>query len=333
MPNGAGQPNEVPLLHVDGLKTHFHLRDGTLTAVDDVSFSLDAGRTLCIVGESGSGKSVTALSIMGLVDPPGRVEAGSIRFRGEDLLTLPDTQMEKRIRGNRIGMIFQDPMSSLNPAFTIGSQVAEGLVLHRGLSTAQARRQTVDILKLVGITDAEARFDLYPHQFSGGMRQRVMIAAAIACEPDLLIADEPTTALDVTIQAQILHLLAELRERLDSALLMITHDLGVVAAMADDVLVMYAGKVAERGSLQQIFDAPGHPYTRGLLDCVRSMSQMSAREFKGISGAPMIPMNPGIGCRYRYRCPHAFDRCSSETPAPHRIGPGHEAACHLLEVA
>ena len=331
MANDPSVQDGQSLLSVQGLRTHFHLRNGVLTAVDDVSFDLDAGRTLCIVGESGSGKSVTAMSIMGLIDPPGRIEAGRIDFRGEDLLSLPEPEMERRIRGNRIGMIFQDPMSSLNPAFTIGSQVAEGLMLHRGLSSTEARRQTIDILKLVGIRDAAARYDLYPHQFSGGMRQRVMIAAAIACEPDLLIADEPTTALDVTIQAQILRLLVELKDRLDSALLMITHDLGVVASMADEVLVMYAGRVAERGTVQKIFEAPAHPYTQGLLDCVESMAQGAGREFRAIAGNPMVPMNPTVGCRYRFRCPHAFDRCDRETPVPLRVGPTHEAACHLLE--
>jgi len=320
------------LLQVRGLKTHFHLRNGVLAAVDDVSFDLDAGKTLCIVGESGSGKSVTAMSIMGLIDPPGRIEGGRIDYRGENLLAMPDPEMERRIRGNRIGMIFQDPMSSLNPAFTIGSQVAEGLVLHRGLTATEARRQTIDVLKLVGITDAAARYDHYPHQFSGGMRQRVMIAAAIACEPDVLIADEPTTALDVTIQAQILRLLAELKGRLNSALLMITHDLGVVAAMADEVLVMYAGRIAERTSVQQLFESPAHPYSQGLIDCVQSMTRSVGREFQGIAGSPMVPMNPGVGCRYRFRCPLAFDRCSHETPVSRLTGPAHEVACHLLEI-
>jgi ABC-type dipeptide/oligopeptide/nickel transport system ATPase component len=210
--NGNGTSVES-VLRVEELRTYFHLRDGTLAAVDDVSFEVESGKTLCIVGESGSGKSVTALSIMGLIDPPGRIESGCIFYRDEDLLALQEGELESRIRGNRIGMIFQDPMSSLNPSFTIGAQVAEGLVLHRGLTPSQARRQAIDVLKLVGIPDAETRFDHYPHQFSGGMRQRVMIAAAIACEPDLLIADEPTTALDVTIQAQILRLLAELKGR------------------------------------------------------------------------------------------------------------------------
>jgi oligopeptide/dipeptide ABC transporter ATP-binding protein len=321
---------EHPLLRVEGLKTYFHVRNGLLTAVDDVSFDVAAGKTLCIVGESGSGKSVTALSVMGLIDHPGRIEAGAIHYRDEDLLRLSDSEMEKRFRGNRIGMIFQDPMSSLNPAFTIGAQVAESLVLHRGLTTKQARRQTIDVLKLVGIPDAEARYDLYPHQFSGGMRQRVMIAAAIICEPDLLIADEPTTALDVTIQAQILRLLAELRNQLNSALILITHDLGVVASMADDVLVMYAGKVAEQGSLRQVFEAPAHPYTQGLLRCVFSMSGSSERSFEVIPGTPMIPINPGVGCRFRYRCSRAYDRCSKETPSVLRADPGHYAACHLL---
>ena len=269
-----------PILRVEGLKTHFRLRDGTLKAVDDISFEVAAGKTLCIVGESGSGKSVTALSIMGLIDPPGRIEAGSIHYHDEDLLKLPDADLEARIRGNRIGMIFQDPMSSLNPSFTIGDQVAEGLVLHRGLTRRQARQETINVLRLVGIPDAEARYGLYPHQFSGGMRQRVMIAAAIICEPDLLIADEPTTALDVTIQAQILRLLAELKDRLNSSLLMITHDLGVVASMADDVLVMYAGKVVESGTMEHLLDSPSHPYTQGLLKCATDLGRQRDGSFE-----------------------------------------------------
>jgi oligopeptide/dipeptide ABC transporter ATP-binding protein len=320
------------LLQVEGLKTHFHLRHGVLTAVDDVSFEIAAGRTLCIVGESGSGKSVTALSIMGLIDPPGRIEAGVIRYRDQDLLAMPEAELEAKIRGNRIGMIFQDPMSSLNPSFTIGAQVAESLVLHRGLTEAQARRQSIDVLRLVGIADAELRYDHYPHQFSGGMRQRVMIAAAIICEPDLLIADEPTTALDVTIQAQILLLLSELKVRLNSSLLLITHDLGVVASMADEVVVMYAGKVVESGTLEQVFTQPSHPYTEGLLGCVTSGGS-DGLPFAAIPGVPMVPINPEGGCRFRFRCAHAFERCRIEHPRSIEVCPGHRAACHLRERA
>ena len=320
-----------PILRVEGLKTHFRLRDGTLKAVDDISFEVDAGKTLCIVGESGSGKSVTALSIMGLIDPPGRIEAGRIHYHDEDLLKLPDAELEERIRGNRIGMIFQDPMSSLNPSFTIGDQVAEGLVLHRGLTRRQARQETINVLRLVGIPDAEARYGLYPHQFSGGMRQRVMIAAAIICEPDLLIADEPTTALDVTIQAQILRLLAELKDKLNSSLLMITHDLGVVASMADDVLVMYAGKVVESGTIEHLFDSPAHPYTQGLLKCATDLGRQRDGSFEVIPGVPLVPIDPGPGCRFRDRCSRSVDRCGHEEPALLPIARDHLAACHVCE--
>lgn len=322
-----------PILRVVGLKTYFHLRDGTLQAVDDISFEVGAGKTLCIVGESGSGKSVTALSIMGLIDPPGRIEAGSIYHHSENLLELPEDELEGRIRGNRIGMIFQDPMSSLNPSFTIGDQVAEGLVLHRGLTRNQARQETIDVLRLVGIPDAEARYDLYPHQFSGGMRQRAMIAAAIICEPDLLIADEPTTALDVTIQAQILRLLVELKDKLNSSLLMITHDLGVVASMADDVLVMYAGKIVESGTVEQMFDSPSHPYTQGLLNCVINAETQRDGLFEVIPGVPLVPINPGSGCRFQDRCSLSFGRCGREEPVLLPIERGHYAACHLCDSA
>ncbi len=318
-----------PILRVNGLKTYFHLRDGMLKAVDDVSFEVGAGKTLCIVGESGSGKSVTALSIMGLIDPPGQVEAGSIHYHNENLLELPDEELEGRIRGNRIGMIFQDPMSSLNPSFTIGDQAAEGLVLHRGLTRTQARRQTIEVLRLVGIPDAETRYDLYPHQFSGGMRQRVLIAAAIICEPDLLIADEPTTALDVTIQAQILRLLVELSDRLNSSLLMITHDLGVVASMADDVLVMYAGKIAESGTVEQMFDSPSHPYTQGLLSCVANVGTQAGGSFEAIPGVPLVPIDPGPGCRFQKRCSRAISQCGYEEPMLLPVERDHYAACHL----
>jgi len=321
----------APLLRVANLRTYFHLGTGVLTAVDDVSFDIAAGQTVCIVGESGSGKSVTALSIMGLVDPPGRIESGAILYDGSDLLRLSEAELESRIRGNRIGMIFQDPMTSLNPSFTIGAQVAEGLVLHRGLTARQARLQAIEVLKLVGITDATGRYDDYPHQFSGGMRQRVMIAAAIACEPNLLVADEPTTALDVTIQAQILRLIIELKERLNSSLLLITHDLGVVAAMADEVLVMYAGKIVERAGVTRLFEAPSHPYTEGLLKSVVRLEDSSTVAFDPIPGTPLKPLNLSSGCRFRTRCRYAFERCCGEHPQLFRVDPGHDVACYLRE--
>ena len=317
------------ILAVEGLKTYFHVSSGLLKAVDDVSFEVEAGRTLCIVGESGSGKSVTALSIMRLIDPPGRIEAGRILYGGRDLLTLPEAELEATIRGNRIGMIFQDPMTSLNPAFTVGDQIAEGLVLHRALTSAQARTQTIDLLKLVGIPNAADHCHSYPHQFSGGMCQRVMIAAAIACEPDILIADEPTTALDVTIQAQILRLLVELKDRLGSALILITHDLGVVAAMADWVAVMYAGRIVEQADVETIFAAPRHPYTDALLQSIVRLDDARGTTLTSIGGVPPVPLNLPPGCSFRPRCPHAFEPCGCDVPELRPVAGRHLAACHL----
>jgi oligopeptide/dipeptide ABC transporter ATP-binding protein len=318
-----------PVLRVEGLKTYFRLSSGLLKAVDDVSFDVESGRTLCIVGESGSGKSVTALSIMRLVDPPGRIEAGRVLYGGEDLLVLPEAELESRIRGNRIGMVFQDPITSLNPAFTIGRQIAEGLIVHRGLTASQARSQVIDLLKLVGIPNADEHFDSYPHQFSGGMCQRAVIAAAIACEPDILIADEPTTALDVTIQAQILRLLVDLKDRLHSALILITHDLGVVAAMADRVVVMYAGRIVEQAEVGAIFDGPRHPYTVGLLNSVIRLEEPHASELRSIPGAPPVPLNLPGGCNFRPRCARSFAPCRDVVPGLQAIAPGHRVACHL----
>ena len=318
-----------PILQVEGLRTWFHLGSGLLKAVDDVTFDVEAGRTLCIVGESGSGKSVTALSVMRLIDPPGRIEAGRVLYGDRNLLTLSETELETTIRGNRIGMVFQDPMTSVNPVFTIGDQIAEGLIAHRGLTRAQARNQAIDLLKLVGIPDASDHYRSYPHEFSGGMCQRVMIAAAIACEPDILIADEPTTALDVTIQAQILRLLMELKERLHSALVLITHDLGVVAATADRVVVMYAGRIVEQADVDSIFGAPRHPYTVGLLDSVIRLDERRDAALRAIPGAPPVPLNLPAGCSFRPRCPHAFAACH-RVPELSMVGAGHRAACHLV---
>jgi oligopeptide/dipeptide ABC transporter ATP-binding protein len=317
------------ILSVEGLRSYFHIGSGLLKAVDDVSFQVEAGQTLCIVGESGSGKSVTALSIMRLIDPPGRIEAGRVLYDGRDLLTLPEAELESSIRGNRIGMIFQDPMTSLNPAFPVGDQIAEGLVLHRGLTGAQARAQAIDLLRLVGIPDAAAHYRSYPHQFSGGMCQRVMIAAAIACEPDILIADEPTTALDVTIQAQILRLLADLKARLGSALILITHDLGVVATMADWVAVMYAGRIVEQADVETIFAAPGHPYTQALLQSIVRLDDARGVVLTSIRGAPPVPLDLPPGCSFRPRCPRAFEPCVRDVPDLRPITARHLAACHL----
>ena len=322
-----------PLLRVEGLRTYFHLESGLLKAVDGLSFSVEAGKVLGIVGESGSGKSVTALSILRLIDRPGQIEDGRILYRGEDLLAIGEAEMEHRIRGDRIAMIFQDPMTSLNPAFTIGDQIAEGIVVHQDASWAEARGRAVDLLRLVGISNPDSRYDDYPHQFSGGMRQRVLIASAIACQPDILIADEPTTALDVTIQAQILRLLSDLQKRFNSAMILITHDLGVIAAMADEVMVMYAGRVVEHGDVETIFHSPRHPYTIALFESLIRIDQPADSKLKPIPGAPVIPIQLPPGCPFRPRCRHAMAVCETEYPAL-RVGePGHSVACHLISPA
>ena len=314
-----------PLLVVEGLKTHFHLRSGVLKAVDDVSFAAESGKVLSIVGESGSGKSVTAMSVMRLIDPPGKIEAGRVMYRDRDLMTLSEGEMQSTIRGNRIGMVFQDPVTSLNPAFTIGDQIAESLIVHKRLTASQARTQVFDLLKLVGLPHAAERYDSYPHEFSGGMCQRVVIAAAIACEPDLLIADEPTTALDVTIQAQILRLLNDLRQRLNSSLILITHDLGVVAAMADEVMVMYAGKVVEQASVEQIFQAPRHPYTAALLDALPERAAGRAR-LPVIAGVvPGLADRPQA-CLFQPRCTRAQPLCAATAPGLDLAG---RLRCHF----
>ena len=317
------------ILEVQGLSTQFRLRGGVLEAVNGLSFSVEAGKVLCIVGESGSGKSVTALSIMRLIDPPGRIAGGRVLYHGRDLLTLPEERMA-RIRGDRIAMIFQDPMTSLNPVFTIGQQIAQNLTIHQGLGKAEARGQAIELLKLVGIPHGEGRFNDYPHQFSGGMRQRVLIAAAIACQPDLLIADEPTTALDVTIQAQILQLLSDIQKKLRSAMIFITHDLAVVAALADHVLVMYAGCMVEYGDVWTIFNRPQHPYTRALLDSIIDLEDARDTPLRSIPGAPLVPIDPPPGCGFRPRCGHAVARCGERRPPPRPAADGHPVACHLV---
>jgi len=318
----------APLLRVEDLRTYFELGAGTLRAVDGVSFALHPGRVLGIVGESGSGKSATALSIMRLIDPPGRIVGGRVLYRDQDLTRLPEREMEA-LRGNRIGMVFQNPMTSLDPSFRIGQQIAETLITHERLSAADARRRTIELLRLVGIPDGERRYDDYPHQFSGGMRQRVLIAAAIACKPDVLIADEPTTALDVTIQAQILRLLADLQRRLGSAMVLITHDLGVIAAMADEVLVMYAGRVVELADVDTVFHAPKHPYTRGLLQSLVRLEDGRDSVLQPIAGAPSNLIDLPPGCPFRPRCVHAVERCATELPPLRKLVEGHQVACHL----
>ena len=317
------------ILRVEGLRTHFKLRSGILKAVDGVSFTLREGRTLCIVGESGSGKTVTSLSIMRLIDPPGRIVDGQVMYRDRDLLSLSETQMEE-VRGDRIAMVFQDPMTSLNPAFRVGDQVAEGMIVHQGLDPEQAKTRTIELLGRVGIPHPEARYRDYPHQFSGGMRQRVLIAGAIACGPELLIADEPTTALDVTIQAQILRLLKDIQRSLNSALILVTHDLGVVAAMADEVMVMYAGKVVEYGDVETIFERPAHPYTKGLLQSLVRLEDSRDSALSPIPGMPPDLAALPSGCSFRPRCPVAIERCAQDVPALRAGADGQAVACHLV---
>lgn len=322
-----------PLLSVRSLVTEFRTDAGLLRAVDDVSFDIAPGGTLAVVGESGCGKSVTSLSILRLIQPPGRVASGEIVFEGRDLLTVSEAEMRK-VRGARIAMIFQEPMSSLNPVYTVGDQIIESVVLHQKRSKREAWARAVELLKLVGIPSPDERAKAYPHQLSGGMRQRVMIAMALACEPKLLIADEPTTALDVTIQAQIMELLSELRVKLGMAVLLITHDLGLVADFADEVVVMYAGRVVERALVKDLFRAPKHPYTRGLLRSVPSYGDNSrARRLPTIQGVvPDLRSLPG-GCRFRDRCDVAFDRCAAEEPSLRTIAGGRLVRCHLEEGA
>jgi oligopeptide transport system ATP-binding protein len=317
------------LLEVDDLHMHFFTRDGVVKAVDGVSFTLDAGETLGVVGESGSGKSVTALSIMRLVpEPPGKVVSGDIRYKGESILTMTEKQ-QRKIRGNRIAMIFQDPMTSLNPVYRIGKQIAEPLRLHRDLDRKEAWAGAVELLDRVGIPQAKDRARDYPHEFSGGMRQRAMIAMALACGPDIVIADEPTTALDVTIQAQILELMQEIQERTKSAIIMITHDLGVVADMADHVMVMYAGKPVEYGTADQVFYDPLHPYTWGLLESLPRHDVDEKGMLCPIKGQPPSLINLPSGCAFNPRCSYAKEMCCRETPPLVEVGSGHLSACHF----
>jgi oligopeptide/dipeptide ABC transporter ATP-binding protein len=308
------------------LRTHFASERGEVHAVDGVDLSLERGRTLGIVGESGCGKSVTALSIMGLVpQPPGRIAGGEVLFEGEDLLQAPARRM-RDLRGDKLSMIFQEPMTSLNPAFPAGDQVAEALLRHRKVSPKEARDQAVEMLRKVRIPSPERRARDYPHQLSGGMRQRVMIAMALACDPRLLIADEPTTALDVTIQAQILELMRLLRAELGTAIILITHDLGVIAELADDVIVMYAGKVVERCAAERLFAEPQHPYTIGLLGSIPRLDLAQAR-LSAIEGVVPDPVAFPQGCRFHPRCPFAVDKCRAEIPPLLKVSENHEAAC------
>jgi oligopeptide/dipeptide ABC transporter ATP-binding protein len=308
------------------LRTHFASERGEVRAVDGVDFTLERGRTLGIVGESGCGKSVTALSIMGLVpQPPGRIAGGEVLFEGVDLLKLP-VQRLRDLRGDKLSMIFQEPMTSLNPAFPVGEQVAEVLLRHKDVSKNEADNQAVEMLRRVRIPSPERRTADYPHQLSGGMRQRVMIAMALACNPKLLIADEPTTALDVTIQAQILELMRALRAELGTAIILITHDLGVIAELADDVVVMYAGKIIERCDVQRLFSEPQHPYTVGLLGSIPRLHLQQER-LSAIEGFVPDAATPPPGCRFHPRCPFVVEKCLSETPPLLQIKDSHYAAC------
>ena len=321
------------LLDVEGLQTFFYTRQGLVRAVDGVSFALKKSETLAIVGESGCGKSITALSLLKLIpDPPGRIVGGSIKLEGVDLVDLDEAAMRK-IRGNDISMIFQEPMTSLNPVMTIGNQIAEVLLLHQGMTKAQAHEKAIDMLRLVKIPEPEQRVKEYPHQLSGGMRQRAMIAIALACNPKVLIADEPTTALDVTIQAQILDLILELQKKLGTAVILITHDLGVVAETAQRVIVMYAGKKVEEAPVDELFGKPLHPYTRGLMNSIPRLDLMRGA---GDSAAERLQEIPGIvpaltalpkGCAFAPRCPIAVDRCKEEYPPYEQKSQGHWAAC------
>jgi peptide/nickel transport system ATP-binding protein len=314
------------LLEVRGLTTRFKVEGGEMTAVDGISFSVEAGRTLGVVGESGCGKSVTSLSVMGLLPKgQGRIASGSVMFDGTELTTLPPAGM-RALRGNRMAMIFQEPMTSLNPAFTIGDQLIEAIRCHSDMSAAAARERAIDMLRKVRIPSPERRIDAYPHKLSGGMRQRVMIAMALSGSPKLLIADEPTTALDVTIQAQVLELMRTLREETGTAIMLITHDLGVIAELADDVVVMYAGRIVERASVARLFAEPQHPYTIGLLGSIPKLHLTQSR-LAAIEGQVPTPTTRMAGCRFAPRCPFAEARCTEAQPPLVDLGDGHEAAC------
>lgn len=317
------------ILEVKNLKTYFELPNATIKAVDGVSFSVEPGKTMCIVGESGCGKSITSMSIMQLLEKPGKIVDGEIIFAGEDLLKKTKEEMLS-IRGNHIAMIFQEPMTSLNPVLKIGFQISESLIIHKNMTKQEARKKSIELLEFVRIPRAEKVVDEYPHQLSGGMRQRVMIAMALSCEPQVLIADEPTTALDVTIQAQILNLMNDLKHEMNTGIMFITHDLGVVAEMADDVTVMYAGRVIEQGTSMQIFKNHKHPYTEGLLNSKPSLNETRTR----LEAIPGNVPNPGIelpGCRFSPRCKYSMDICEKEYPPLVDIGDGHLCSCFLLD--
>ncbi len=323
----------MALLDIRGLKTHFKTDDGWMHAVDGVDIAIDAGETVCVVGESGCGKSVTAKTVLKLIDmPPGKIVAGQVLWQGRDLVPLSMQEMQK-VRAKEIAIVFQEPMTSLNPVFTIGEQIAESVRLHEGLSRAEAMNRAVEMLKLVNIPTPERRVKDYPHQFSGGMRQRVMIAIALACNPKLLIADEPTTALDVTIQAQILDLMQDLKDRLGMAVMLITHAMGVVAEVAQKVVVMYAGKVIEEAPVAPLFARPLHPYTQGLIRSIPRIDLAATHKtrLEAIPGTVPKLIEPREGCRFAARCRYAIPECSAATPPLRELGPGHKVACILAE--
>jgi oligopeptide transport system ATP-binding protein len=316
-----------PLLQVKDLVTRFHTAEGTVYAVNGVSFNVNEGETVAIVGESGCGKSVTMMSILRLIPiPPGEISHGQALFHQNDLLTLGESEME-HVRGSQIAMIFQDPMTSLNPVLTIGRQISESLRVHLNMDKEQALQRTIELLEQVGISEAASRLSAYPHQFSGGMRQRVMIAMALACNPSLLIADEPTTALDVTIQAQITELVSRLREQLHMAIIWITHDLGVVAGLAERVLVMYAGYIVEESGVDDLYEDPRHPYTQALLQALPRIDRRRSSRLRSIPGAPPNLLVAPHGCPFAQRCEYAFDQCRAEMPALTSVGLNHRIAC------
>ena len=316
------------LIEVRNLSTYFFTQEGVVRAVEGVSFSIDKGETLALVGESGCGKSVTALSIMRLVPPPGRIVSGEVIFDGRDLLKLSEREM-RRVRGGEIAMVFQDPMTSLNPVYTVGDQMVEAIKLHRGVSDKEAKEIAIEMLSKVNIPEPRVRFDEYPHQMSGGMRQRVMIAMALSCNPKLLIADEPTTALDVTTQAQILDLMRDLQGDFGMSILFISHDLGVVAEIADKVAVMYASRIVEYAGLEELFSNPKHPYTIGLLECRPRLGMPKTQKLYTIPGIVPDPLNHPPGCKFHPRCPQAGERCKEEEPPLTEVEDGHLVACWL----
>jgi peptide/nickel transport system ATP-binding protein/oligopeptide transport system ATP-binding protein len=326
----AARSGGEPLLALQDLRTYFHTDEGVVKSVDGVSYDLLPGETVGVVGESGCGKSVTALSVMRLIPmPPGKIEGGRILFDGEDLVRVPESRM-RQIRGGKIGMIFQEPMTSLNPVFTVGDQIEEAVRLHLKLSSHDARDRAIEMLGKVGIPSPDQRVDEYPHQLSGGMRQRVMIAMALSCNPKLLIADEPTTALDVTIQAQILDLIRKLQDDLGMSMLMITHDLGVIAETAHRVVVMYASKIAEKADAKELFARPLHPYTQGLFQSIPSLAGGHGR-LKTIEGTVPNPLEFPVGCKFHNRCPFAKPHCVDHEPPLREVSKGHHAACWLLD--